>query len=170
MPRPRPPPLIIPSSHETHAQTISNIDNLLRLAHTPSHSYRPDDSFSLDSAPYHAALTSSSTNAAFGVYAASVQMENSYALDANNRPLTHKATRTAWDADLWRTEESNELTRLLETTKTFHFITQSDKPTNRLASYYNPQVKVKIKDGAINRRVRGTYGGNISDYTGNRSS
>jgi hypothetical protein len=35
---------------------------------------------------------------------------------------------------------------------------------------YNPQVKAKLKDGALHRRVRGTCGGNISDYDGIRSS
>ena len=45
------------------------------------------------------------------------------------------------------------------------------KPAHRTASYYNPQVKVKVApDGTLNRRVRGTYGGNVTDYTGLRAS
>jgi hypothetical protein len=47
-----------------------------------------------------------------------------------------------------------------------HFVNPRDKPTNRLASYYNPQVRVKVKNDVIKRRVRGTYGGNLSDYQG----
>ena len=102
--------------------------------------------------------------------AASVKMSDAFALDNNNRPLTYRATRTAWDHDLWRTEESNELLRLLEVTKTMHWIDPSSKPAGRIAAYYNPQVKAKLKDGVLHRRVRGTYGGNISDYDGIRSS
>jgi hypothetical protein len=50
------------------------------------------------------------------------------------------------------------------------FIQWAHMPPHRKASYYNPQIKVKIKNGALDRRVRGTYGGNISDFTGQRSS
>ena len=45
------------------------------------------------------------------------------------------------------------------------------KPKDRLASYYNPQCSLKKGEaGQLIRRVRGTYGGNVSDYAGNRSS
>jgi hypothetical protein len=97
-------------------------------------------------------------------------MSDAFALDTNNRPLTYRATRTSWDHELWRKEESNELLRLLEVTKTMHWIDPSSKPPGRLAAYYNPQVKAKLKDCVLHRRVRGTYGGNISDYDGIRSS
>jgi len=51
-----------------------------------------------------------------------------------------------------------------------HFISHADKPRDRPASYCNPQVRVKVKEGVVKRRVRGTYGGDRSDYTGDRSS
>ena len=44
-----------------------------------------------------------------------------------------------------------------------HFIPPSDKPPDRLASYYNPQCSIK---NGTDKRVRGTYGGDRSDYTG----
>jgi hypothetical protein len=44
------------------------------------------------------------------------------------------------------------------------FIQRQQIPPKRRVSYYNPQVKVKIKDGTPTYRVRGTYGGNLSDY------
>ena len=45
------------------------------------------------------------------------------------------------------------------------------KPKNRLASYYNSHCSLKKGEaGQLIRRVRGTYGGNVSDYAGNRSS
>lgn len=45
-----------------------------------------------------------------------------------------------------------------------------DKPNDRTASYYNPQVKVKAKDGQLVFRVRGTYGGDKSDYNGRKDA
>ena len=45
------------------------------------------------------------------------------------------------------------------------------KPADRKASYYNPQCAVKVNAlGETIRRVRGTYGGDGSDYSGDRSS
>ena len=44
-----------------------------------------------------------------------------------------------------------------------HFIRPEDKPHDRLVLYYNPQCS--IKNGSV-KRVRGTYGGDRTDYTG----
>ena len=104
------------------------------------------------------------------LHAASVKLSDAFAMDSKNRPLTYKAARSASDLPLWIAEESAELIRLLETTKTMHWMDAADKPKGRTASYYNPQVKVKVKDGVLHRRVRGTCGGNVSDYTSVRSS
>ena len=91
-------------------------------------------------------------------------------MDSKNRPLTYRAAKKGPDVARWIDAEAKEIIRLVETTKTMVFINWRDKPADRTASYYDPQVKVKIKDGAPDFRVRGTYGGNRSDYTGNRSS
>jgi hypothetical protein len=105
------------------------------------------------------------------IYSASAaSMQDAFALNDNNTPLRYSNTKRGSDKDLWLKAESEELFRLLRDTGTMHFINPSTKPSNRLASYYNPQVKVKVKDGVIVRRIRGTYGGNISDYAGDRSS
>ena len=40
------------------------------------------------------------------------------------------------------------------------------KPAYRSASYYNPQVKIKVKDGIPQYRTRGTIGGDRIDYDG----
>jgi len=102
---------------------------------------------------------------------ASVILSDAFSLDKNNRPLTYRATRTAPDLDLWQHEEANELIRLIDTSATMDWFDFSLKPAHRTASYYNPQVKVKVApDGTLNRRVRGTYGGNVTDYTGLRAS
>ena len=67
---------------------------------------------------------------------------------------------------LWEQAAADEIDRLI-TSATGKFIPCSEKPINRKASYYNPQLRVKIKnDNTIERRVRGTYGGDQSDYSG----
>ena len=64
----------------------------------------------------------------------------------------------------WLNAGDEEFYRLLTETKTIKFIPWRDKPNGRKVSYYNPQVKIKVKhDGEIEYRVRGTYGGNITD-------
>jgi hypothetical protein len=97
-------------------------------------------------------------------------MQDAFATDSKNRPLTYGATKNAWDKDLWAAEEALEFERLIEQTGTMAWMAWQDKPLHRTASYYNPQVKVKLKNGVIVRRVRGTYGGNISDFVGDKSA
>ena len=67
------------------------------------------------------------------------------------------------DATGWIEASAQEFDRLLSTTKTMHFIRPEDKPPERLASYYNPQCSIKH---GTDKRVRGTYGGDRTDYTG----
>jgi hypothetical protein len=102
--------------------------------------------------------------------AAAAGMTNYFASDSSQRPLTYRSAKAGPDKDLWTAEESHELLRLLEPSSrmppTLVFIDSRTKPRSRLASYYNPQVKVKMKAGALVRRVRGTYGGDLSDYVG----
>jgi hypothetical protein len=103
-------------------------------------------------------------------YSAAASMQDAFAMNKDSQPLRYIDTKTAWDKDLWRLEESKELFRLLRDTPTMKFIDPASKPANRIASYYNPQAKVKTKDGLVVRRIRGTYGGNISDFNGARSA
>jgi hypothetical protein len=70
------------------------------------------------------------------------------------------------DKQHWELAAIEEFTRLIDTTSTMRFIEEQAKPPHRLASYYNPQLKIKVKDGQNIYRVRGTYGGNKSDYPG----
>ena len=56
------------------------------------------------------------------------------------QPLIYNAAKRGPDSVKW------EFTRLLEDYGgTINFIKSSDKAPNRKASYYNPQVKVKVK-------------------------
>lgn len=85
-----------------------------------------------------------------------------------------KSYRTACkgeDSQLWHKAACEEFERLIETTETMEFISWDQKPKKRIVSYYNPQIRVKVKeDGSKEYRVRGTYGGNISDYTGPKAA
>jgi hypothetical protein len=75
------------------------------------------------------------------------------------------------ERERWLKAGAEEFQRLLTETSTMRFIKWQDRPADRKVSYYNPQVKVKVKlDGSTEYRVRGTYGGNITDYEGPTSA
>ena len=81
----------------------------------------------------------------------------------DGKPLRYNRLMKGSDAAEWIEASAQEIDRLVSTTKTMHFIRPENKPHDRLASYYNPQCSIKHgKD----KRVRGTYGGDRSDYTG----
>ena len=98
----------------------------------------------------------------------SVGQADAFALDNNNKPLTYKSAINGPDRAAWDIAQADELIRLVDTTQTLQWIQYGDKPKDASAVYYNPQVKVKTKDGVLIRRVRGTAGGNQSKYAGNR--
>ena len=100
----------------------------------------------------------------------SVGQADAFALDTNNRPLTYKSAINGPDRAAWDSAQADELIRLIDTTKTLQWIPYDAKPKDASSVYYNPQVKVKTKDGVLIRRVRGTAGGNLSTYTGNRTA
>jgi hypothetical protein len=102
--------------------------------------------------------------------ASAAGVHDAFVLNDDNRPLRYKDTKRGPDAHLWRREESAELRRLLVETGTMAFINPIEKPLDRTSSYYNPQVSCKYKDGRLVRRVRGVYGGNITDYEGDKSA
>jgi hypothetical protein len=92
-------------------------------------------------------------------------------LDTEGRPLTWSAAMGGPDRESWIKAEVEEWLRLIETSGTLRFVSHSTKPKCRLASYYNPQVKLKKRpDGSVEFRVRGTYGGDRSDWRGPRSA
>lgn len=94
-------------------------------------------------------------------------------------PISLKSVLKGPDRDLWLIALSTELNKLLDSktaagdnaTAVMTPIQPSDLPQGRKVAYYNPQVKLKILiDGMTQRRCRGTYGGNVSDYTGDKSA
>jgi hypothetical protein len=74
------------------------------------------------------------------------------------------------DKEQWEHAATEEFERLINQTNTMHFIDHSTKPSNRLASYYNPQCEKKLKQNHLVYRIRGTVGGNVSDYDGDRTA
>ena len=91
-------------------------------------------------------------------------------------PPNMRAAMRGPDRNHWKEAELTELLNLLPGgTDTMKFILHSEKPKHRQASYYNPQPKLKsvfqvgadgVQFATYQYRVRGTYGGNLSDYTG----
>lgn len=85
-------------------------------------------------------------------------------MDTDGTPLTYRKAKNGPHRDQWAEAEHEELVRLIVETKTMNFIPRHAVPHDRKVSYYNPQVKIKDKNGTITFRVRGTYGGDLSDY------
>ena len=82
------------------------------------------------------------------------------------RTMRQAKQQNAAETPMWTNAEHEEFVRLVTTTKTGAWIQPGEKPRDRKASYYNPQPKIKIKDGQKVYRVRGTYGGDRGDFCG----
>ena len=88
--------------------------------------------------------------------------------DVDDAGLTLKYKRLSQDptvGHLWRAAAHTEFLKLVEVRQVMHFVSKSEIPSGRVISYYNPQCK---KKSPTDLRVRGTYGGNLTDFTGNR--
>ena len=81
-------------------------------------------------------------------------------LDLNGKPISYRSEITGPDKAAWEEAHAVEIRRLINT-GTITPILASAVPDDRRKdiTYYNPQVRVKMKDGVITRRVRGTIGG-----------
>ena len=97
-----------------------------------------------------------------GKQSASAAME----LDPSLEPKNYRAAIRRDDREQWLKASSEEMDRLVSTWDCLEFIPFDSKPKRKQASYYNPQVKLKVKDNKLVYRVRGTYGGNNMDYYG----
>ena len=92
-------------------------------------------------------------------------MNTAMDMNADGSPLTSNSALKGPDAAKWLKAHGEEIIRLLES-GTGRFIQRSDMPTDRKAAYYNPQLKIKLKNGVLQYRVRGTIGGDQIDYPG----
>jgi len=89
------------------------------------------------------------------------------ALDLNEdgTRLTSASALKGPDKLLWEKAHGEEIIRLIES-QTGRFIHRHEMPSDRKATYYNPQCKTKVKADGIQRRVRGTAGGDQVEYPG----
>jgi hypothetical protein len=89
------------------------------------------------------------------------------ALDLNEdgTRLTSASALKGPDKLLWEKAHGEEIIRLIES-QTGRFIHRHEMPSDRKATYYNPQCKTKVKTDGIQRRVRGTAGGDQVQYPG----
>jgi hypothetical protein len=85
------------------------------------------------------------------------------------RKLTHPNNP---DRDRWVKATAEEWARLIDETETLEFINPGQKEAHRLASYMSMATSLKPDaDGNLTvARVRGSYGGNCTDYTGLRQA
>jgi hypothetical protein len=78
------------------------------------------------------------------------------------------------EQNIWYAACDRQLIRNIEERKIYHPIFEHDKPTNRLASYCTMVAKKKfpnVNDSSVfDTRVRSVYGGNRTDYEGERSA
>jgi len=100
-----------------------------------------------------------------GTYNATLGILNT---NPDGTPLKHRQALNGPNREQWQQADDLEFTKLFETTKTLCPIHYTDVPTDRRkdVSYYNPQVKEKVKNGLIDRRTRGTAGGDRINYPG----
>ena len=91
-------------------------------------------------------------------------------LDAKGTPLTFRTAMAGPDGPLWLEAHIQEWRRLLEEHRCLSFESPGAKPPDAPVTYYNPQVKMKVKEGKTVRRVRGTAGGDRLFYPGRVSA
>jgi len=86
-------------------------------------------------------------------------------LNADGSILTFRSAMMGPDKDKWLKAHGEELTRLIEQGRS-RFIRRSAVPKGKQVTYYNPQVKTKMKNGVLEHRIRGTIGGDKLDAFG----
>ena len=91
-------------------------------------------------------------------------------IDDGKKTLRYDKACKGSNGDQWKAAFSDELDRLLARRKTCRFIPRTSLPKDRIVSYFNPQLTEKMKNGKLEYRVRGTVGGNINDFSGNKTS
>lgn len=131
--------------------TMYTLEDMIALGHhVPTAYLQPDTSLAPDTSQYALSAVD---------------------MDDLGRPLTFNRAKRGPEADQWIQGLCTEIDRL-HATGTMSFDRPSSKPADRKASYMNPQVKKKPPqpNGYVEYRVRCTYGGNISDYTGPKSA
>lgn len=89
-------------------------------------------------------------------------------MDDDGNELKYKKCIVGPDKTHWINASITEFHRLFDKFKTIRMIKFADIPSPKQSSisYYNPQCKTKMKPGGKLYRVRGTFGGDRSNYNG----
>ena len=90
-------------------------------------------------------------------------------LDSQGKKLSITTALAGEDGHLWLEKHGEEITRLFKS-DTIKLIHWNDLPSGKKPAYYNPQVRTKIKEGKLQRRVRGTIGGDQISFDGDTAA
>ena len=86
-------------------------------------------------------------------------------MNSDGSILTFNTAMRGTEMSEWATAYGEEIVRLIEH-GTATFISRSQVPKGKIVTYSNPQIKIKMKDGKLVKRVRITIGGNRLPYDG----
>jgi hypothetical protein len=84
---------------------------------------------------------------------------------ADGKKFNFKSESTGPRGGYWRLADREEYMRLFDSS-TLHPIHRKNIPNGETITYYNKQLREKLPIDLVEYRVRGTYGGNRSNYTG----
>jgi hypothetical protein len=93
---------------------------------------------------------------------------NIFNLNEDGSLLTFASALAGEHGAAWQLVNDDEFRKLVTTTATMKPIHNSSIPADRRRdiAYYNPQVKEKVKDGKHLHRIRGTIGGDSTNFVG----
>ena len=130
-------------SEEPWSQNMYDlVDNHLRL-YEKSHMVQATPNYTVNAASYH---------------------------PTTGEKLTTATTRNGQHAKEWVQATCDEFDRLFVTYDTMKLLHYLDIPQGAHFSYLSLAYRCKIVNGVEERRVRGAYGGDRSDYTGERAA
>ena len=84
-------------------------------------------------------------------------------MNADGLLSTSQSALNRPESERWLLEHGEEIVCLIESI-TGRIIFLSSVPKGRKLAYYNPQLRIKLKDSKLQHRVRGTIGGDQIDY------
>jgi len=90
-------------------------------------------------------------------------------LDEQGNKLVYHKAKAGPDGAIWEKAAGKEIMKLIQS-KTGRWIKFCDIPRGRKAAYYNPRCRIKMKDGQLQHRVRGTIGGDKIDFDGDTAA
>ena len=91
-------------------------------------------------------------------------------IDTASTPSSYRAAMASPQATHWIQAHEAEFERHFDLWKSFELVTATDPVPTKKPTYYNPQLKVKVKDGVNVYRVRGTAGGDRITYDGDTTA